>query len=579
MTDVELSCAALVAAVLALLAPAVPGWLILVLVPVAVALRHPWTLALLLVVVVGWRSHADLAGLVAPRPEPVTTEVTVVTDAVESFGRWNVDVIDGERHESATISRSESEPEVGEHLTVAGRRTPATASVSNRARHISARLTVDQVRSRSGPNMLFTGVNGLRNLLVDGAECLGADRPLFAGLVLGDDSQQTDRLRHDFRASGLAHLLAVSGQNVAFVLVATSPLLGRLQLRSRWVVTVGVLALFTLVTRWEPSVLRAVVMALVAAGASLTGRYASGTRLLSAAVLILLVADPLLVWSTGFRLSVAASAALVALQRPIERRLPFPGWLAAPLATVLAAQIGTAPLLAAMGARLSVASIPANLLAVPVAGWVMVWGLVGGLVAGVAGGPVATLIHGPTGWMLAWIDRVATTAASPRWPSLGSGELLVVAGLVVSMWLTRSTRLRRVVAVTATAILLLVLLRSPPAGRFAPTTGLAIARSPGGSTVVVAGGQVRAGRLLDELTRQQVDHVDLLVLTSSGRSTTATAATVREVTEVGRVLADPALVRGAIALVPGPVRVGDLSLAVRRRGTRWEVDVAPMQGR
>ena len=550
MTELELCCAAAVAAVVARMSPAIPVWVAVVGLVVAMVVRHPSVVALALVLLVGWRSHSDLDGLRPPATQRVRVRVTVVSDPVASFGRWQVDVIDGRRHERATVPRSEPAPVVGEHLDVVAVRSRATDSGVDRARHISAVLDVTEVRATSPPNAVMAGVNGLRSLLVDGAASLGVDRPLFAGLVLGDDSQQSDELRHDFRASGLAHLLAVSGQNVAFVLVAASPVLGRLPLRSRWSVTVGVLVLFTLVTRWEPSVLRAVVMALVAASASLTGRYASGRRLLASAVLLLLVVDPLLIWSTGFQLSGAA-----------------------PLATVLAAQVGTAPLLAAMGSRLSVASVPANLLAVPVAGWVMVWGLPGGLFAGAVGSPVAGWIHAPTAWMLRWIDSVATLAASPRWPSLGIRELLVVAASVVVVRLAAGTRLRQPVAGLAAVVVVAVVLWPAGAARSDPVSGLVVLRSDTGATVVVAGGQVRAGRLLDELTRLRVDHVDLLILTSTSRSTTALAATVRHATDVVRVLADPALVRGAAAIEAGEVRVGDLDLRVRREGDRWVVDV------
>ena len=125
--------------------------------------------------------------------------------------------------------------------------------------------------------------------------------------MFGDDRGQSVTTQHRFRASGLADLLAVSGQNVAFVLVAASPLLHRLGLRSRWIVTLLVLIVFGVITRFEPSVLRATAMACVAATAAMWGRYTTGVRIVSVAVISLLVVDPLLVWSPGFRLSVVAS--------------------------------------------------------------------------------------------------------------------------------------------------------------------------------------------------------------------------------------------------------------------------------
>ena len=86
-------------------------------------------------------------------------------------------------------------------------------------------------------------------------------RALYAGFVLGDDRGQPVEITDDFRASGLSHLLVVSGQNVAFVLALVSPLLRRLRLGWRLVAGLALLLLFGVLTRWEPSVLRAEAMA------------------------------------------------------------------------------------------------------------------------------------------------------------------------------------------------------------------------------------------------------------------------------------------------------------------------------
>ena len=101
------------------------------------------------------------------------------------------------------------------------------------------------------------------------------------------------------------------GQNVAFVLLVVQPLVVRFGLWARWLAILGVLALFATVTRFEPSVLRATVMAAIAVTVWLAGRQASGRRLLALAVAALLLWQPLLVHSLAFRLSVAASAGIL----------------------------------------------------------------------------------------------------------------------------------------------------------------------------------------------------------------------------------------------------------------------------
>ena len=269
--------------------------------------------------------------------------------------------------------------------------------------------------------------------------------------------------RFRFRASGLTHLLAVSGQNIAFVLVGLSPLLSRLGFRWRWLLGAAAIVGFVVVTRAEPSVLRAAVMATLALTAMTIGRATSGVRLLSIAVSVLLVADPMLVHSVGFRLSVAATAGLVSFARPLRRWLPGPDWLAAPLAVTLAAQLGAVPVMVATFGPVSLLAVPANLLAEPAAGLVMTSGLTAGLTAGLLREEVAWLIQTPARVSVWWVDSVASATAGLSVPPLGLlgwAVVLVACGSAVLLW-----RQRGRVAVGRVAVLALlpatVLLRPP----------------------------------------------------------------------------------------------------------------------
>ena len=138
--------------------------------------------------------------------------------------------------------------------------------------------------------------------------------------------------------------------------------------------------------------LRAEAMAALALLSSTLGRPVSGLRILALAVTGLLLVDPLLVGSLGFLLSVGASAGILLLATPLAALLPGPRPLAEALGVTLAAQVGVAPVLVPVFDGLPVASLPANLLAVPVAGPLMMWGMAAGLPAGIVGGTV-----GPAG--------------------------------------------------------------------------------------------------------------------------------------------------------------------------------------
>ena len=274
-----------------------------------------------------------------------------------------------------------------------------------------------------------TASNRVRAVIARGAGHLGADQAaLTRGLVIGDDRDEPPAMVQRFRDAGLSHLTAVSGQNVALMIAAAGPLLRRMRPVARWVASLGLIGWFVLLTRAEPSVLRAGVMAGLAATAFLLGRQAEPLRLLALAVIALLLVDPLLAWSVGFWLSVGATAGVVLGAVHLAPRLVRLGPLALPAAVTLGAQCGVAvPSLVVFG-RLSLTGTVANLVAVPVAGLVMLYGLPACLVAGVVPA-IGVPVMAPVGWGVWWVDAVATVAAAaepaPPWSWVGWAGLLV----------------------------------------------------------------------------------------------------------------------------------------------------------
>lgn len=290
-----------------------------------------------------------------------------------------------------------------------GERTPRHKLV----RHVAGRLDdVTLGGDWTQGSALTRATNRLRRLIAEGASALPpAEGSLLVGLVIGDDRAQPRGMRAAFREAGLSHLTAVSGQNIAFVLAVTAPLVTRLRPRARLAATIGVLAAFTLMTRAEPSVLRASAMAgLAAVVFAVGGRVGAGTTLAVSAS-VLLVADPFLAWSVGFWLSVSATAGIVLLAPLIETFLDsrrVPKIVVAPLAASASAQIATMPVIMFVFGMPSLWGLPANMLAVPVAGAVMLCGLPICIVAGLLGGTVASLITLPLLLGVRYVWWVAT---------------------------------------------------------------------------------------------------------------------------------------------------------------------------
>lgn len=269
-------------------------------------------------------------------------------------------------------------------------------------------------------------------------EALPADAAAtVSGLVLGDTSTVPPRITAEFRAAGLTHLTAVSGANVTIVCGAM--LLSSVIVGPRVAVGLAAVALvlFVVVVQPTPSVLRAAVMGAIGLLAVLSSRRRQAIPVLAATVLTLMVVAPQLAVDVGFALSVVATAGLVLVAPNWSRRLCARGWpkpIADAVSVAVAAQLVTAPLIAAVSGRFSVVSVFANLLAAPVIAPVTVLGTAAAALCPLAPGVAGFLIRftGPEVW---WLLRVAHVAAGMPAATLpvpsGVAGVVVVGGVGV----------------------------------------------------------------------------------------------------------------------------------------------------
>jgi competence protein ComEC len=557
----------------------------------ALVTRRVWALVPAATVLAAGLAAQAWAGLGVPAAGPVDGWATVTRDPGALAGAVRVELrLDGRRYEAWARGRAAgalADRMAGEHVHVVGRVERSLPPSHLRARHVAGRLTVSEVRGWRPGHPVHRLANGFRLILSRGVAHLpDRSRVLFTGFVLGDDRGQAPEVADDFRGSGLTHLLVVSGQNVAFVLAVVAPLAGRLGPRARLVALLAVLGGFALLTRFEPSVLRATAMAAVATVAAVSGRPVSGVRTLALAVAGVVLVDPLLVHSLGFGLSVAASAGILLLARPLLEVLPGPGWLARPLSVTLAAQVGVTPLLVQVTGGIPLATVPANLLAEPVAGFVMMWGLAAGTPAGLLGGPAAAVLHLPTGLALAWIASVARVAARlPLGVLTLPGVALAAAGGAGAVLAARRDRpgLARA-AIVGVAVLAVGLAQLDRPGPPAPVQELApgaVLVSGGGGAerpvrVLVLRSSARPSAVLAELRRLEVDRVDVVASVHGSRRAAELVASVRARVRVGQVWAPPgAPVPGAVTPSTGGVDLGGLRVWVRARAPTLEVEVVP----
>ena len=285
-------------------------------------------------------------------------------------------------------------------------------------------------------------VVGLRAGLRTACAPLGDDAGgLLPGLVVGDTSAVPPDLVEAMRATGLTHLTAVSGANVALVVAAATAAAAAagLMRRARVVVAGAVLLAFAGVAGPDPSVLRAALTGAVGLAGVLSARRGAGLPALGAAGTVLLVADPWLARSFGFALSVLATGGLLVLGRPWAAALArvVPRWLALALAVPLAAQAVCGPVVLLLSDGLPVLAVPANLAVAPVVGPTTIAGLGATLLAPVwPAGALALARAGGIGtW---WIATVARTGASlpvatAPWPGGSAGALALAAATVAGV--------------------------------------------------------------------------------------------------------------------------------------------------
>jgi competence protein ComEC len=406
-----------------------------------------------------------------------------------------------------------------------------------------------------------------------------SDGALLRGMVLGQDQAIDAALREDFRDSGLAHLLAVSGQNVMLLAALALPalMLTGLGLGGRLAVLAALIALYVPLAGAGPSLQRAGVMGLAGIAAMAASRPASRWYALLLAAAATLAWNPRAWADPGWQLSFAAVAGILTVGVPLQRGLrravdeltvaqgrPGPwtnralralaGALADGVAITVAATVATAPLLAYHFGSVPLAGLAANLLALPAVAPAMWLGMLkaalgqaGGLGAAPADalGALAAL---PVGYLARMAERCADLPGGQLDLPLGSPAAVLgayaaggAAALAVhrsrtslGAWLAegaarwrRLSRPRR--SVVAAALVLTVLLVTAEALRGpAPPDHLTVRfldvgqgdatliQHPGGCAVLFDGGPPEAG-VARLLRRAGVKRLALVVATHASR--------------------------------------------------------------
>jgi competence protein ComEC len=287
----------------------------------------------------------------------------------------------------------------------------------------------------------------------------GQRRAVVAGIVLGEDERLAADLQDAFKASGLYHLLAVSGQNVAYV-VAGALLLAWLFGLPRWAGHLGAVACvagYVMAVGWQPSVVRAGIAWGLASLAWLAARPTDRWYFLLVGAALLLAVNPYTALEPGFQLSFVAVATIFVAVPRLESRLegyPLPKRLVAVLAVSGGCGLATAPILWLHFGTIPLYSVLANAMAEPVVAPLLGFALACSALEPVL--PAAALALGwVNGWLAAYLAWCARGVGGLPGAQIGSGlavtALVFVLALAYGIFRLPPRLRRRALLVTAIA--------------------------------------------------------------------------------------------------------------------------------
>ena len=351
----------------------------------------------------------------------------------------------------------------------------------------------------------------LRRLFLSRADALFRDgAPMMRALLLGDRSGIDDSFSSAVSDAGVAHVFAVSGMHLSFLVGAALYLAHGRKRLSR--MTIALVWLFAAIAGFPPSIVRAAVMQTAVLAAPLFGRESDSLTGLSGGLVLLLLWNPYAVADMGLQLSFLSVLGLLTVGATMHRRLALrlarlAHWPAIPrrlfaaagesAAATVSAQLFTLPLMVLYFGRISVVSMFSNLLLLWLISLIFLLGW-GALLLSLIWLPLGQAAAWPAVWGIRCFAAAVRTIAGAPFAVIGTDSIwmkawVVLLCLLAGAWFVWRRRLVRIlIACSGCAALIAALLlarraeiRSFSVAALAVGHGQCIVVTYGGSTVVI----------------------------------------------------------------------------------------------
>ena len=240
-----------------------------------------------------------------------------------------------------------------------------------------------EVISKDNVDILSKVNSSIRTKIINNIKKIMPDEEgaVLIGVLLGDKTYIEDDIITSFRDSSLAHILAISGLHVSYIIIGISFLISKTKVSKRWgyILTIIILILFLFLENFLVSVSRACIMAIVAIFSNLLHQKPDIINTIVISILIIISNNPFVIYSVGFWLSYLGTAGVIFLTPILENlflKLKVAKSLAKVISVPIAAQVAIWPVMCLCFNKISLTFLISNLLVIPILGIIIIGGFI-----------------------------------------------------------------------------------------------------------------------------------------------------------------------------------------------------------